>query len=129
MIGHLVCAPGVKFDRIAPAGARIIGALDAYARFVGKRLVVTCGTEGHGPTDPHTTGDAYDLSVQGWSDEDILDGHRWFCDELPGMWFTTLYEVRETPTGLLLGIAFVNPEATGPHFHLQRKKGTVYPPG
>jgi hypothetical protein len=49
--------------------------------------------------------------------------------QLLGPLFTVLYETPATPSDAKLGeFAYVNPKATGPHLHLQLKKGTVYPP-
>ncbi|WP_460292378.1 hypothetical protein, partial [Bacillus cereus] len=53
--------PGVKLDGLAPAGIRILAAIDAAAQVLKRDLTVTCGTEGHPPTDPHTCGEALDL--------------------------------------------------------------------
>ena len=43
--------------------------------------------------------------------------------KLLGYEFTVLYEVPAKPAGVLAGIAYVNPAASGPHFHLQVRKG------
>jgi hypothetical protein len=52
--------PGVTFDRVAPADARMIAALDAATNVLGFDLWISSGTEGHGPRSPHTEGEAYD---------------------------------------------------------------------
>jgi hypothetical protein len=41
--------------------------------------------------------------------------------------FTVLYEVKVKPNGVLSGIAYVNPDATAEHLHLQIRKGLVWP--
>lgn len=39
----------------------ILNALAIASEQLGIDLVITCGTEGHPPTDPHTEGRAYDI--------------------------------------------------------------------
>lgn len=113
---------------LAPAGVRILGALDAVARAEGLRLVVSCADDGHPLTDPHSTGEAFDVSVAGLTEAQIERMHEALRQILPRALFYVQYETPTTPSPELQAIAVVNPEASGPHFHLQRKKGTVYPP-
>ena len=41
--------------------------------------------------------------------------------------FDVLYERPDQPTDArLAAIVYLNPKATGPHFHIQRRKGTQY---
>lgn len=91
-------------------------------------LMITCGTDSHALPDPHVTGEAYDLSVQGMSAQQIADVKASLERSL-GPFFTVLYEVPQVPSdSTLRSIAYVNVKATGSHFHVQRKKGTTYPP-
>lgn len=119
--------PGVRFDRIRPAGFRILAALDRAAQECRTDLEITSGTDSHA-AGAHPTGEAYDVSVQGLSAQQIWD----VCASLSrilGPLFTVLYEVPAVPSDpTLRHIAYVNVSATGPHFHVQRKKNTVFPP-
>lgn len=118
----------VKFDRIAPAGFRILSALDLLTSKVDRDLLITSGTDFHLPPDPHALGEAYDLSVVGWSVVELALALRFLRLTL-GDPFTILYEVPVAPEDATLrSMATVNPHATGAHLHIQRKKGTTYPP-
>lgn len=120
--------PSARFDVIAPAGFRILAALDRAAQICRVDLMVTCGTDSHALPDPHPLGEAFDVSVLGLSAQQIADVHAQLTRDL-GPLFTVLYEVPHVPSDpTLRSIAYVNMDATGPHFHLQRKKGTVFPP-
>ena len=120
--------PGVRFDVIAPAGFRILWALDGAVQSCRVNLEITCWNEGHGPTDPHTLGEAADVSVKGLS-ADQIEMVLMALRSTLGPLFTVLYEVPEVPHDpTLRSIAYINMAATGPHFHLQRKRGTVWPP-
>lgn len=52
---------GASFDVIDPAGFRILGTLDRIAREVDYDLTISCGSNGHKASDPHTKGRAYDV--------------------------------------------------------------------
>lgn len=126
---HVVwCRDSVKWLHLAPAGIRILGAIDRTAQQCGLDLVITCGTEGHPLGDPHTLGEAVDVSVKEM-DVPTLLAVRDFLQLTLGPLFTVLYECPALPTDpRLQGIVYVNAQATAPHFHLQRKKGTLFPP-
>ena len=120
--------PGVKFDCIAPAGARIIAAVDGATKVLGIDLWISSGTDGHGPTSPHTRGEAYDVSIKDMSIPVILKTKQ-YLELVLGTRFTILYVVPSDPTDPnLLPIAHVNRDAAEPHFHIQAQKGAVYPP-
>lgn len=119
---------GVRVDPMTPALARMLAALDTAARWRGHDLTVTCGREGHPPTDPHTLGKALDVRVLDLSPDDTLKIYQ-YLRALLGDLFEVLYETPTTPTlGALKNIATINPRASGPHFHTQVKIGVVYPP-
>jgi len=126
MIGYgVVYKPGVRFDVIAPAGFRILEALGATARTFGRVLMITCGTEAHPATDPHTLGEAYDLRTHEFDDA----GKDAFLREL-----VTVLGDGESPTAIGggLGVAWFwgwieNRGQANEHLHVQRRKGTVYP--
>lgn len=120
--------PSVKFDRIAPAGFRILAALDEATQRCGVDLTLTSGTDSHKEPSAHCTGEAYDVSVIGLSVAHAVALHSYLTARL-GPAFTVLYEVQRLPEDTRLkAIAYVNAKATGAHFHIQRKKATVFPP-
>lgn len=114
MVGVVRTKDGVLFQKIAPAGFRILSAIDQVAQVLSVDLVITSGTDGEhsGPNDPHHRGEAFDVRSQGFSAElkqQVLDGimHR--------LGFERFY-------------GFLEAEATtNEHIHVQRKKGTTYP--
>lgn len=132
-MGVLRIKPGAMVRNPAPAGFRILSACDLLAGTLTRDLTITSGDEGdewRAATDPHQTGEAYDLSVKGWVESEVVNAYKFLRTKL-GPRFTVLYEV---PTSRLASlsqplkdIAYVNAKATGIHFHLQRRKGTVYP--
>lgn len=117
----------------APAGFRILSALDQLAASLPRDIDITSGDEGddwRAATDPHQTREAYDISIKTWSEAQIVLAYRFLARTL-GAKFTVLFEV---PPGLVAGlsqplkdIAYVNAKATGIHFHCQRRKGLVFP--
>lgn len=127
MIPHVRLKAGAGFPVLAPAGIRILSTIDQTAQQFGIVLTVTSGSEpmGRAPTDPHPLGEAVDVSVQGLTTDEIRDLHAEFTMRL-GSAFTVLYETPRPSAGLA-DLAYVNPKATGEHFHLQRKKGTTWP--
>ena len=120
--------PSVLLDPLTPALARILGALDTCARRLNVDLTVTCGRESHGLADPHTLGAAVDVRTRTLTAEQTGLAFQYLRATLGERW-TVLYEVPARPEPARLAvIATVNPHATGPHFHIQARKGTVYPP-
>ena len=55
--------PGVRFSVIAPAGFRLLSAIEQASRKIGVTLTITSAVDGahSGPDDPHHRGEAYDL--------------------------------------------------------------------
>lgn len=129
MRGHLIVKPGVAFTTIAPAGFRLVEALNLTARRLALVLKVTCGCEAHPPLDPHTLGEAYDVQTHGFTDDqkrvilkalmqELADG------DVPG----------DVPFPADGGIGTAHfwgwiehPGEPNEHLHCQRRKGTVYP--
>lgn len=123
------CKQGVVMPS-APAGIRITAAVDKLPQILQRDVTVTSGAEGRGrlATDPHMTGEALDLSVAGLTAGEVIKLKRELEATL-GPLFTVLYEVPRPPLDTALAaVAYINSKATGPHVHIQRKKGTVYPP-
>lgn len=119
--------PGCAFAVIAPGGFRILAALDNATKVLSCDLTIAAGTNDH-TTGRHPLGEAYDVSVKDLALQTILK-LKTYLDQALGARFTVLYEVNAPPTEPeLAAIAFVNPAATGKHFHIQVKKGTTYPP-
>lgn len=120
--------PGVTFAPIAPAGFHILSALDTVAQLVHRDLEITSGSDSHPPDDVHALGEAYDISVQGFDAPTIAMIRAGLQQQL-GDAFTVLYETPVKPSDVRLQvIAYLNPHATAPHLHVQRRNGTVYPP-
>lgn len=111
--------PGVSFAVIAPAGFRILAAIDHCSVVLKQDLTITsaCDGEHSGPYDPHHKGEAFDVRSSDVSNK------QQFLDTLL---FQLNGEIgRSTP----YFYAFLEDEGTpNEHFHIQRKKGIVYPP-
>lgn len=122
----LLTKTGVKFDRIAPGGFKILAVLCAATDVFHQNLVITCGTEAHPAEDPHTRGEAYDVRSDGMPEATVLAFVQFLRKNL-GTLFTVLYEVPTLPSGVLRTVAYLNPHATAPHFHIQVRKDMSYP--
>ena len=104
-----------------------MGACEQAVRVLGHSLVITAGTNGH-TSGRHAVGEGLDVSVSGLTPHQVVTLYH-CLQRLLGKRFTVLYEAPTRPLDPALRlIAFVNPKATGPHLHLQVKKGTVFPP-
>lgn len=130
MTGLVLVKAGVRFTTIAPAGFRLLAAIERAARGLRLELTITSACDGphSGPGDPHKLGEAYDLQSHAFGvglKRTVLRAILLDCcepDEAPAervglLWITTAYffgflEATETPNE---------------HFHLQRRKGTTYP--
>ena len=106
--------PDVKFTTIAPAGFRILNAIETTARRAGFDLVITSACDGlhSGPTDPHYRGEAYDVRSQGFTPGEKATILNCFQALLPESQFYCFLEKPNTPNE---------------HWHLQIKQGTKYP--
>jgi hypothetical protein len=119
---------GARFDRIAPAGFFLLSRIHAATQVLGVDVTISCGTDAHDSPDPHVTGEAYDLSVAVYS-PDVVVALVSFLRAALGPLFTVLYESPYPPSDLkLAAIVSVNQDATAPHIHVQRKRGTIWPP-
>lgn len=116
----------VKLDPIAPAGGAILAALALAATTIKRDLTVTCGAEGHPPTDPHSRGEAYDARVAGLPEATIYALISSLKATL-GPRFTVLYETPTKPMGILASMAYVNPHASAPHLHIQLGINQTFP--
>lgn len=120
---------GFRWDVYAPAGFRILAALDGAAKnVVGADLELTAGTNDH-TGGRHVLGEAFDVSVRGLTVQEILRLTR-YLKQMLGERFTVLFECPTLPTDRdLASIAYVNGDATGQHLHIQVSKSvSIYPP-
>lgn len=115
ILGVVLVKGGVQFTKIAPAGFRILSAIDQCSKALSLDLTITsaCDGEHSGPDDPHHKGEAYDIRSHDFPNESlkqmVLD------DIMRRLGFESFY-------GFL--------EASGTdneHIHIQRKKDTIYP--
>jgi hypothetical protein len=107
----ILVKPGVRFV-YAPAGFRILEALKVVSKAVGMSLTITSGSDGKhsGPTDPHYSGEAYDVRVHGLTDGEIQHILDILMHEL-GPRFYGFHE---------------SPGTSNAHIHVQRRNGTTY---
>jgi hypothetical protein len=130
MIGVLRVKPGVSFAVIAPAGFRILAALDTVARKLGQDLTISsaCDGEHSGPTDPHKAGHAYDVRTH--------DLPASLKHDLPLLVLRELREPDEAlPIPVSIGLAsrrfyaqLEHPGEPGEHIHIQLRTGQTFPP-
>lgn len=107
----ILIKPGVTFA-YAPAGMRILEVLKRATDEVGVNIVITSGSDGmhSGPTDPHHTGEAYDIRTHD------------FAPQTKGK----VLDYLKVHLGTEF-FAFVEAPGTGnEHIHVQMKKGTKY---
>lgn len=104
----------VLFTLIAPAGFRILSAIDQTAKKLECDLIITSGCDGahSGPNDPHHRGEAYDLRSHDFATEqkDLI-----LAQIMNYLGWDHFYGFLESPG------------TDNEHFHFQVKKGTVYP--
>ncbi len=118
---------GCQTQIIAPSGVRIIGALERCAQVVGHDLVITCGSDSHGPDDPHSKGQAFDVRSH-----DLTPAQKTsllsammqsLCGNAPDV-------VQPKDGGFVTQHFFGWLEHAGAdneHFHFQQRNGVVYP--
>jgi hypothetical protein len=129
MVPHVRLKPGAEVRVLAPAGVRILAAIDRAAQHLETVAIVTSGSEERGrkPTDPHMTGEAFDVSVAEWDEAMVRAVYRSLRSTL-GAGFTVLLEAPAlVDVGGLRDLVYRSANATGVHFHIQRKKGTRWP--
>ena len=125
-MGVIRTKPGVRFDRIDPAGFRILAALDTFARSCDYDLTITCGTEAHPADSPHALGRAYDVRSKGLAAEEkdrIVRSVITMVAE-PGE------ELMETSGGLACRHFFgwlEHPGEITEHLHFQTRRFTEFP--
>lgn len=113
---------GCQFTEIAPAGFRILAALHAAAQKIGHDLTITSACDGQhsGPTDPHHSGQAYDIRVH-----DLPNA----ADALTAI-MNELGDPKPGSGGWVTDLFFGWLEAAGTanaHIHVQLRRGESYP--
>lgn len=119
---------GVLFERIAPAGFRILGALERVAREYRLDLVITSGTDGahSGPNDPHKRGVAYDVRTHNLPPEQVLHVLQRVMVELCDS-DETLQQVSGGLASAKFFGQFEHPGKPSAHLHFQLRHGRDYP--
>lgn len=114
-MGVVLVKDGVEFSKIAPAGFRILAAVDLTAQILGRDLVITsaCDGEHSGPADPHHSGEAYDIRT-----------HDFPSDALKQFVLDSI--MKKLGTDRFFGFLEA-PGTDNEHIHVQRKKDTIYP--
>ncbi len=122
---------GVRFDRIDPAGFRILGTLDRLSRELPYDLTLTCGSDNHPASDPHTLGRAYDVRTKGLP----MDQKRYLLRAV----LLDLQEGPEDAPGEVAGVVWEhlatrrffgqleNLGEAAEHAHFQQRKGVMFP--
>lgn len=112
---------------LAPAGVRILAALDVTARRLKRDLIVTCADRDHPPSDPHSTGEAMDVRTHDLDDETKRTILREVMVELQND------ATMDAPIATDIGLATLHfygqiekPNQPGEHLHVQRRRFTVY---
>lgn len=130
--GLVAVKPGVQFTLIAPAGFRLLSAIEHTARTLQIDVTITSACDGDhsGPADPHHRGLAYDVRTHDLTApqkaallEGILDQCR-DDDEGPTL------PVQNVPRSLSTRCFFGFIEAAGTpdeHIHVQLRIGRSYP--
>jgi hypothetical protein len=131
-VAVVLVKPGVQFTTIAPAGFRLLGAIEHAARAVGADLTITSACDGlhSGPDDPHHRGEAYDVRTH-----DLLEAtkHTVLAEILRACnddGVGPAQPVPGLPGSLATSTFFGWLEHAGTpdeHLHVQRRQGRVYP--
>lgn len=119
--------PGCQTSILAPSGIRILGALERCAQVLGRDLVLTCGSDSHGPDDPHTKGHAFDVRSH-----DLPPAQK---QQLLSAMMQALSEgpqdvISPKDGGYVTGHFFGWLEHAGEiteHFHFQQRNGVAFP--
>ncbi len=129
MSGCVRTKEGVAFTVIAPAGFRILSAIDQTALTLDLDLMITsaCDGEHSGPDDPHHSGNAIDIRLHDFSLQQQQDIVRLIMEDLA-------ITPSDIPTRVGGGWAtmcfFGQIEGAGTnnlHAHIQLRKGCTWP--
>ncbi len=132
MVGYLTVAHDVpnevQLNPIAPAGFRILEACSSVARAMGFVVEITCGSNSHPASDPHTLGMAYDIRSHKMS---LLQKQMFLRGVMDNLAYSTSDLAISTDGGLATTYFFgflEDPGTPNEHFHIQRRKSAVWPP-
>lgn len=119
----------LPIGHLAPAGVRILGALEVTARRLGHDLTVTCVDKEHPPSDPHSLGAALDIRTHDLPD----DVKRTMLKELM-LELSDAASQMDAPMLVSGGWATMHfwgwiehPGEPNEHIHTQLRKGVSYP--
>lgn len=112
------------------ATARLLGVLDTLARASDDDLTVTCGSDGHPETDPHTRGKAVDIRVHGQTHDEISALLRAIVVGLngseEGLTILPTVSLEHWATPLWFG-QWEAPGQPNEHLHIQVRRGLPFP--
>jgi hypothetical protein len=130
--GVVLVKPGVSFTTIAPAGFRLLAAIERAARALHVELTITsaCDGEHSGLNDPHHRGEAYDVRTHTFTESMkdailrvLLNELR---DDVDGLVAPLVDVPRSLATTRFFGFV-EQPGAPNEHLHVQLRRGRVYP--
>lgn len=128
-MGVLRVKPGVAFAPIAPAGFRLLGALDRVARSLAHDLTITAGSDSHPPSDPHSLGNAYDIRTHDLTPEQKAHVLRAVLLDLHESDMDAPLEVSGGLATMYFFGWLEHPGTPNEHLHFQLRKGIpLYPP-
>lgn len=119
-----------------PALACLLASLKHAVDTLKHDVTVTCAAEpqkSHGPTNPHTLGEALDVSVFGLNELQIAQLFSTVVAFLGPLFYVQvevpILHAFDAKVFRDFGVTFVvSADATAPHMHMQRAKNTIYPP-
>jgi hypothetical protein len=119
--------PGCSTAVIAPAGVRILAGVHAVAQAMQLDLTITCGCDAHGPDDPHTKGNAFDVRSK-----DIPQTRKQeLLTEMMARLCETPTDALTQKDGGIVSARFFgwleHAGADDEHFHFQLRNGHTYP--
>jgi len=126
--GHVIVKSDVQFTRIAPAGFRLLGAIELTARRFGIEMMITCACEAHPAEDPHSLGEAYDVRSHDMSPAQKTLVLKAILEAAGDA------DAGDVPVGAQGGYAtshfwgwLEHPGDPNEHLHVQRRQHTTYP--
>lgn len=106
--------PTAKFKVFRSQMLSILPNIESVYMIYGVKCQITCGTDSHGPDDPHTHGFAYDFSTHAISQSVLKPMHQQLVDEL-GPDYTVLYDDKNLAEAKYI-------DTPNSHFHIQYRK-------
>lgn len=103
------CKDSVRFTCLRREIWTLFGFIEDIFASHGAAAIVTCGTEAHGPDDPHTHGFAIDLRSKHIAQNDTKH---------------EIWQAMKDKFGPAYTVLFENEGKEQEHFHVQLKRGT-----